>query len=158
VSRTRVVVSLAAVGLVLATLVGLGVHGLVTSFVTRPHAYDALESRGVVRRATVVECRAGLGGGRGRACELTLSYGGSTRTWVYGENSAQFDGLAPGAQVEMLVDPRHPDTAYTRTDVAARTNTGWGPVAFFSVGALVLALGLASALLTLLRMVRRRRQ
>jgi hypothetical protein len=57
----------------------------------------------------------------------------------------------------VLVDPRHPDTVYPRTDVAARTNTGWGPVAFFSVGALVLAIGLASALITLLRAVRRRR-
>jgi hypothetical protein len=152
-----VVASLGAVVLLLATLVGLGVHGLVTSFVTRPHAYDVLDSRGIVRQATVVECKAGLGGGRGRACKLSLLYAGSTRTWVYGENSAQFDGLAAGAQVEVLVDPRHPDTVYPRTDVAARTNTGWGPVAFFSVGALVLAIGLASALITLLRAVRRRR-
>jgi hypothetical protein len=153
-----VVASLGAVVLLLATLVGLGVQGLVTAFVTRPHAYDALESRGVVRQATVVECRAGLGGRRGRACELSLTYGGSTRTWVYGENSAQFDGLAPRAQVVVLVDPQHPDRVYTRTDVAARTNTGWGPVAFFSVGSLVLATGLAAALLTLLGWVRRRRR
>jgi hypothetical protein len=152
----RVVLSLSAV-LVLATLVGLGVHGLVTSFVTRPHAYNVLESRGVVRQATVVECRAGLGGGHGEACKLSLTYGGSTRAWVYGENTAQFDGLAPRAKVEVLVDPQQPDTVYTRTDVAARTNTGWGPVTFFSVGWLVVATALAAALLTLLRLVRRRR-
>jgi hypothetical protein len=157
VSRTRIVVSLAVVGVVLATLVGLGVHGLVTAFVTRPHTYDVLESRGVVRHAMVVDCKAGLGGGHGRACELSLTYGGSTRTWVYGENSAQFDGLAPRAKVEVLVDPQQTDTVYSRADVAARTDTGWGPVAFFSVGALVLATGLAAALLTLLRLVRRRR-
>ena len=157
-SRTRVVLSLGAALLVLATLVGLGVHGLVTSLVTRPHAYDVLESRGVVRQATVVECRAGLGGGHGRACKLSLTYGGSTRTWVYGENSAQFDGLARRASVEVLVDPLQPDTVYTRTDVAAGTNTGWGPAAFFSLAALLLAVGLASALFTLLRLARRRRR
>jgi hypothetical protein len=158
VSRTRVVLSLGAVLLVLATLVGLGVHGLVTSFVTRPHAYDVLESRGVVRQATVVECRAGLGGGHGSACKLSLTYGGSTRAWVYGENSAQFDGLARRASVEVLVDPLKPDTVYTRTDVAAGTNTGWGPPAFVSLAALMLAVALAAALLILLRMARRRRR
>jgi hypothetical protein len=157
VSRARAIGSVAAAGIVLATLVGIGVHGLVTSFVTRPHAYDVLESRGVVRQARVVRCAAGLGGGHGRSCELSLSYRGSTRTWVYGENSAQFDGLAPSTPVEVLVDPQQPGRVYTRTDVAARTNTGWGPVAFLSTGALVLAFGLAAALLTLLRMVRRPR-
>jgi hypothetical protein len=151
------VLSLGAAVLVLATLVWFGVHGLVTAFVSRPHAYDALESRGLVRQATLVDCKAGLGGGHGRACELSLTYSGSTRTWVYGENSAQFDGLGPRAKVEVLVDPQQPGTVYTRTDVAARTNTGWGPVAFLSAGALVLALGLAAALLTLVRAVRRRR-
>jgi hypothetical protein len=157
VSRTRVVLSLGAAVLVLASLVGLGVHGLVTTFLTRPHTYDVLESRGVARQARVVECRSGLGGGHGRACELSLSYGGSTRTWVYGENTAQFAGLAPGAPVEVLVDPQQPGTVYTRTDVAARTNTGWGPIALLSVGALVLAFGLAAGLLILLRTVRRPR-
>jgi hypothetical protein len=58
----------------------------------------------------------------------------------------------------VLVDPRHRDTVYTRTDVAAGTNTGWGPVAFLSLAWLVLAVGVAAALLILLRTVRRRRQ
>src|SRR5438067_2355243 len=82
-------------------------------------------------------CR--LGGGRGVACRLTLAFHGSSRTWVYPENSSQFEDLSAGAPVPMLVDPRDPRTAYTLIDVRAHTNTGFGIVA--GLGAFFACLG-----------------
>jgi len=120
---------------------GFGAHMIWHSTVTLPHTYDRLERIGAPATATVDKCAPGLGGGRGVACRLTLNYQGSARTWVYPENSRQFQGLPIGATVSMLVDPGHPRTAYTVTDVDARTNAGFGVVA--GLGFFFICLGLS---------------
>ena len=144
--------------LVCLFFVGFGLHTMWGSIVTLPHRYDRLDAGGVLVPATIDECKRGLGGGRGVACRLSLTYHESDRTWVYPENSRQFYGLPIGSDVPMLVDPRHPSIAYTVTDVRARTNAGFGVVAGFGLAlALVGVAGLGFFVwLVLLRRRRRR--
>ena len=139
-ATNRVVAVVVAV-LVSLFFVGLGVHMIWQSTKTLPREYDRLSARGVAATAHVDRCATGLGGGRGVACQLTLSYDGSLKTWVYPQNSAQFEGLPIDAPVAMLVDPQHPRTAYTVADVRARTNAGFGIVAAF--GAVFVCAGAA---------------
>jgi len=119
--------------LVCLFLVGLGLHAIWHSTVTLPRTYDRLAASGVPATAILEQCAPGLGGGHGVACRLTLDTRGSTRTWVYPENSRQFEDLPTDAAIPMLVDPRHAGNAYTVTDVRARTNAGFGFVAGFGV-------------------------
>lgn len=120
--------------------IGFGASTVWEAFFALPAAYDRLEAAGVPAIAVIDECRAGLGGGRGVACRISMDFEGVTRAWVYPENSPQFDGLGPGDRVPMLVDPTSPDVAYTVTDVSARTNTGWTGALF---GEVLVFVGLA---------------
>lgn len=118
-------------------IAGLGAHALWSSFDDLPTTYSRLREQGIPASARLVECARGLGGGRGRACRLTLTLGGQTTTWVYPEDSAQFERLPQGAAVPMLVDPADLRTAYTVYDVHQETNAGWSPTADFGMGCLV---------------------
>jgi hypothetical protein len=126
-------VAVVSLALTCLFLVGFGLHMMWHSTVSLPREYDQLEARGVPATAAVDKCARGLGGGHGVECRLRLAFHGSTRTWVYPENSRQFEGLLPGATVAMLVDPRDPVVAYSVTDVRGRTNAGFGIVAGFGV-------------------------
>lgn len=139
--RSGVWVAVVSFALSCLFLVGLGLHMMWHSTVTLPREYDQLEAHGVPATAAVDECARGLGGGHGVGCRLRLSFDGSTRTWVYPENSRQFGGLLRGSPVAMLVDSRNPAIAYTVTDVRSRTNAGFGIVAGF--GAFFACLGAA---------------
>jgi hypothetical protein len=121
---------------------GLGARSLWETYVTLPATYARLEAAGVPATAVLQECRAGLGGGRGVGCRVSLDFRGAARTWDYPENSPQFDGLRPGAPIPMLVDPARPDVAYTVVDVRARTNTGLPSGAFGEMLLLIGAVGL----------------
>lgn len=125
--------------------IGLGVVQVWSNLYDRPGVYARLRVEGIPATAHIAECRAGLGGGNGWDCALTVHVGGATTTFVYPENSDQFDGLAIGAPVAVLVDPRHRANIYTVRDVEENTNTGWGPVAWF--GVVMIALGVGGLLL-----------
>lgn len=103
------------------------------SLVTLPRTYDMLQAHGVPATATLEKCAPGIGGGRGVGCRLALSFDGTTRAWDYPEDSGQFQGLPVGSGVPVLVDSKDPRTVYTVTDVRARTNTGFGPVAALGI-------------------------
>lgn len=105
-------------------LIGLGIARFSSSRHSLPGAYATLEKRGVRATARIDECAPGLGGGRGVACRLTLRFRGRMKTWVYPEDSSQFDGLPTHAPVSVLVDPENPELVYTAVDVHQRTNTG----------------------------------
>jgi hypothetical protein len=148
-------VALVVFPLVCLFFVGFGLHTMWQSTVTLPRQYDRLEAQGVPATATVDECAPRLGGGRGVACRVTMTFNGSSRTWVYPENSHQFEILPAGSSVAMLVDPRDIHDAYTVTDVSARTNAGFGIVA--GVGAFFAAVGVAGfAFMAWLRLRTRR--
>ena len=117
--------------------VGFGIYTAWHSLLTLPHTYDRLESRGVATTATLDRCAPGLGGGRGTACQLSMTYGQTHHTWVYPENSRQFEALPVGVAVPMLVDPTNPRTAYTTVDVHARTNAGFGALTIFGLACLI---------------------
>lgn len=68
-------------------------------------------------------------GVRHHECKLTLA----GRTWTYSEDYPQFNGLATGAPVEVLVDPRRPTTVYTAHDVAVRSDAGFGVLAIVGI-------------------------
>ena len=125
--------AIVCLGLLCLFFVGLGLHSLWSSMVSLPATYRLLNESGVLTVATVDRCAPGIGGGRGKGCELSLTYEGARRVWDYPEDSAQFVGLPAGAQVPVLVDPRNPQTVYTVTDVRARTNAGFGPIVGFGI-------------------------
>jgi hypothetical protein len=108
------------------------------SLVTLPRRYDALRDHGTKATAYLLGCPPVHG-----RCELRLTFDGETRRWHYDENRRQFSGLSPGSPVRMLVDPRHPATAYTAVDVAGQTNAGWSVTAIY--GLVLLVIGLAAA-------------
>jgi hypothetical protein len=120
-------------------LVVLGVVEVVNATVSRPAAYARLEHRGVGATALFAGCR--VVDLRTHVCRLTLTYGGSTRTWRYSEDFPQFRHLAVGASVPVLVDPAHPATVYTVHDVRSGDNAGFGVLAAF--GLVLAALGIA---------------
>lgn len=136
-------------------LLGYGTFLVWQGLVTLPHTYDQLRRTGASATAQVVLCAPGIGGGRGTGCRLRLVFAGQARTWAYPEDSRQFEHLAPGAPVAMLVDPADPDTAYTRHDVEARTNAGSSPPT--ALGVALGAAGLAG-LTGLVRLVGWRRR
>jgi hypothetical protein len=106
-----------------------------------PAAYRALRSRGIPATAQLVACGPGHGH-HGTDCRLSLDYRGQTRSWIYPEDSPQFEHLQPGASVSVLVDPGHPATVYTVHDVDRGTNTGiTSPVLWY--GVVLICIGLA---------------
>jgi hypothetical protein len=109
------------------------------SLVTLPHRYHDLRDHGTEATAYLVDCPPVHG-----RCELSLTFSGETRRWHYDENRRQFSGLNPGSPVRMLVDPRHPATAYTVADVARQINAGWSGPAIY--GLVLLMIGLAGGL------------
>ena len=133
-------VGVASFVLVCLFVIGLGVYSIWNSVVSLPATYAALQESGVPANAKIDRCASGIGGGRGVGCELSLTYAGSRLVWDYPENSAQFARLPGGSLVSVLVDPAHPDTVYTVTDVRARTNTGFGPMAIFGIACVLAGL------------------
>ena len=124
--RSRVKLMLTVWALVPAAAFCLGGWGLKHSIYDLPRTYDTLEQRGVPTPARF--------GGCGRdSCRLRTAYGGLSRSWDYSQNHAQFDRLALGASVPVLVDPHRPTTAYTVVDVERRTNAGFGVLAGFTL-------------------------
>lgn len=121
------------------------------SLVTLPRTYDNLEAHGVPATATLEKCARGLGGGRGVGCRLSLTFAGSTRAWNYPENSRQFEGLPVGSGVPVLVDSKNPGTAYTVTDVRARTNAGFGPVVALGIAFVLIGASIAVAIIRVKR-------
>jgi hypothetical protein len=107
-------------------LIGFGIYSVWDSSVNLPNKYAQLRANGVHATAHVVKCAAGIGGGRGVGCRLSLRYGGATRTWDYPLNAPQFKPLARGAPVPVLVDPRDPTTVYTVHDVTGNIESGTG--------------------------------
>lgn len=134
--------------------VGFGVYATWHSLLTMPHTYSRLADHGVAATATLQRCAPGLGGGRGTACQLSMAYGQTHRTWVYPENSAQFETLPTGATIPMLIDPADPHTAYTAVDVRAQTNAGFGPLTTFGLVCLLGGVAAAAWLHRLLRTLR----
>jgi hypothetical protein len=120
-------------------LVVLGIVEVVNATVSRPAAYARLEHGGVGATALFAGC--GVVDLRTHVCRLTLTYGGSTRTWRYSEDFPQFGHLAVGDPVPVLVDPAHPATVYTVHDVRSGDNAGFGVLAVF--GLVLAALGIA---------------
>lgn len=151
-------VSVAVLALVFLFLTGFGLHMIWHSTVTLPRQYDRLAGDGLPATARVDTCARGLGGGHGVACRLTLPFEGAVKTWVYPENSAQFEELPVGSPVAMLVDPRHPSITYTVTDVRAHTNAGFGIVAGFGLFFACLGLSGIGFVVWLARWWRRRSQ
>jgi Bacterial PH domain len=106
------------------------VFGIVTAWQAAsglPRTYSRLDTYGVHATATFAGCR--VTGLRHHECSLTLA----ARTWTYPEDYPQFNGLAKGAPVDVLVDPHHPTTVYTAHDVAVRYDAGFGPLAIFGI-------------------------
>jgi len=96
------------------------------SLITLPRTYDRLRMVGQHATARLVKCAH-------RGCTLELSFGGRRREWLYAQDKHQFAGLAPGAPVDVLVDPRRPTTVYTTVDVTRNTNAGWSGLTIFSL-------------------------
>lgn len=139
-------------GLISIFFVVFGIFIVWHSLVTLPQTYDKLVAHGVPATATLEKCAAGLGGGRGVGCRLSLTFAGSARVWNYPENSRQFQGLPVGSRVPVLVDSKNPRTVYTVTDVRARTNAGFGPVV--ALGIVFVLIG-ASIPIAIIRLKRR---
>ncbi|HEX2893957.1 MAG TPA: hypothetical protein VHO29_08140 [Marmoricola sp.] len=133
-------------GALLVTTAWVLWHGLVAL----PQRYDALQSRGVPVRVSLVECGSGKGGdSHGYGCLVRTDYRGSVRQWRVDRNvraETGADGEAAG-----LVDPRHPGNSALVDDVARRTGTGGRAVLF---AGLCLALSVLTGALT----VRKRRR
>jgi hypothetical protein len=120
------------------------------SLVILPDRYDDLRDHGTKATAYLVRCPPVHG-----RCELRLTVSGETRRWHYDENRRQFSGLNPGSRVRMLVDRRHPATAYTVADVARETNAGWSGPAIYGLALLVSGLAGGLGLTRLALMVHR---
>jgi Bacterial PH domain len=106
------------------------VFGIVTAWRATsdlPKTYSTLSAHGVHETARFAGCR--VVDVREHECRLSLA----GRTWRYSEDYAQFRGLALGAPVDVLVDPKHPATVYTAHDVAVRFDAGFGPLAILGI-------------------------
>jgi Bacterial PH domain len=121
------------------------IFGIVTAWQAAaglPRTYSRLDTHGVHATATFAGCR--VTGVRHHECRLMLVFGGRTRTWTYPEDYPQFNGLAVGAAVDVLVDPNHSATVYTEHDVAIRYDAGFGALAIVGIAFAVAGfLGLA---------------
>lgn len=142
--------------LVCLFLLGFGSYLIWKSEVGLPAAYASLRSSGVRATADLVRCARGLNGGRGVACELALDFDGYTRTWVYLEDSSQFNGFLPGEPVAVVVDPNNPRTVYTVRDVEQGTNAGLrSPLLWYGVVLIVFGLAGFAIFLWLTHRLRR---
>lgn len=92
-----------------------------------PKTYSRLDAHGAHETATFAGCR--VVDVRQHECRLTLA----GRTWTYSEDYPQFNGLAAGNPVAVLVDAKHPTTVYTAHDVAVRYDAGFGPLAILGI-------------------------
>jgi Bacterial PH domain len=110
------------------------IFGIVTAWHAAsdlPTTYSRLEAHGVHATSTFAGCR--VTGVRRHECRLTLAFGGRTRTWTYSEDYPQFNRLAVGAPVDVIVDPKHPATVYTAHDVAVRYDAGFSVLAILGI-------------------------
>ena len=139
-------------------VVGFGVRTTVEA-AHRPHTYALLRERGIRLDARFEGC-----GHVDRfdknpkddVCRLTVTYLGRTRKWDYRDDYPQFDHLAVGAPVGVLLDPDHPSTVYTVHDVDTRQNAGvFSIIGLFGMGMVVAGSGLLLYLVTLARRFRR---
>jgi hypothetical protein len=126
-STRRVKVALAFWWLVPATCVGLACWGTYETMVKLPRDYSLLEQRGIRLEATFAGCT----GGRDEKCRLRLPE--RPVAWEYAHNLPQFDGLAVGDPVDVVVDPDHPERRYTALDLQRHTNEGFGVLFAFSL-------------------------
>jgi hypothetical protein len=151
--RARRRLRYAAVGSVLVCLffVVFGAFEAWDSYHRLPRVYASLRARGLPATARLVRCAPGIGGGRGVGCRLSLTFAGRERTWDYPEDAPQFERLAAGAAIPVLVDPRNPNTVYTVHDVDHRTNAGTSPGFWYGIVLLVVGLAGLSFLLWLSR-------
>jgi hypothetical protein len=121
--------------------VGLGISSVLDA-AQRPHVYGRLRSDGVRLAARFDGCGPVDRFDRtsqDSVCRLSVTYGGQTRRWDYGDDYPQFDHLAVGAPVPVLLDPAHPTTVFTVHDVATNDNSGmFSIVGLFGVGMIVL--------------------
>jgi hypothetical protein len=126
-------------------LVGTGGYMLWTSFVTRPAVYAALRTHGVPTTGHLLDCTGNSVGSRGyaigldRKCRITYVFAQTRHEHAY-PNS--FKNAGDGAAIHLLVDPKHPGTAFTTADVKANRGAGWEIHAYIG-----LALALAGAAL-----------
>jgi hypothetical protein len=96
--------------------------------ISLPRTYDRLERDGVRVPATVGYVDP-AGSNRFRNNDyytLTFHFRGRRYQERAFENFRQFDGVALGDEVPVLVDPDDPGTAFSVADVRARTNSGIG--------------------------------
>jgi hypothetical protein len=126
-STRRVKVALAFWWLLPATCVGLACWGTYETMVKLPRDYSLLEQRGIPLEATFAGCTRG----RDKKCRLQLSE--RPNAWEYRHNFSQFDGLAVGEPVEVVIDPEHPERRYTALDLQRHTNEGFGVLFVFSI-------------------------
>jgi hypothetical protein len=126
-STRRVMVALAFWWLVPATFVGLAGWGTYETMVKLPRDYSSLEQRGIRFEATFAGCTRGLD----ETCRLRLPE--RPTVWQYAHNHQQFDGLAVGDPVEVVVDPEDPARRYTALDLQRHTNEGFGVLFMFSI-------------------------
>jgi hypothetical protein len=115
------------------------VYGSITAWhalVSAPQAYSRLRDRGVPVTGKLDGCSGGgSAAGSGvmshveRRCHVTVTFRGSTRSWVYPYSVDE----AGGPTLAMLVDPSHPQTAYAVYDVRHSTGAGWNGHAIFGL-------------------------
>jgi hypothetical protein len=138
--------------------IGFGISTAVDA-AHRPHTYAQLRDHGVRRNARFDGC-----GHVDRfdknsqddVCRLTVSYQGHTRRWDYQDDYPQFDHLAVGARVPVLLDPNHPTTVYTVHDVETNDNAGiFSLTGLFGVGMSLAGVGI---LVWIARLMRRQRR
>jgi Bacterial PH domain/Protein of unknown function (DUF3592) len=112
-------------------LVTFGSYVAWNSAVKLPHTYAALRTNGIHATADFAGCS--VIDIRTTECRLSLRYQGRTRTWDYQNDYAQFNHLAVGAPVDVLIDPNNPTTVYTVRDVVTHDNAGFGVLSAFGV-------------------------
>jgi Protein of unknown function (DUF3592)/Bacterial PH domain len=125
------------------TFVAIGAS-MVANAAQRPHVYARLRKDGVLTTAQFEGCSpVDRFDNRDIVCRLSLTYLGRTRRWDYRDDYRQFDHLAIGDPVPVLVDPAHPTIVYTVHDVDSNDNAGVFSVVGI-VGMAMIVLGLAS--------------
>jgi hypothetical protein len=126
-STRRVKAVLAFWWLVPVVFIAIGIWGTYETMVKLPRDYALLEQGGVRLEATFAGCT----GGRDEKCRLRLPE--RRGIWEYARNFSQFDGLAVGDPVQVVVDPEHPQRRYTALDLQRHTNEGFGVLFLFSI-------------------------
>jgi hypothetical protein len=138
--------------------IGLGISTIVDAG-QRPHTYAVLRDHGVRLDARF----AGCGhvdrfdkNERDDVCRLTVRYLGRTRTWDYQDDYPQFDHIAVGALVPVLLDPNHPATVFTVRDVDTNDNAGvFSITGLFGIGMVLAGAGIVIYLIRLALRMRR---